>query len=94
MELKALLILCGVLFVLLFIAVVLLRIANRRTDKIMQILKQTSDRLADSILQTEKLKAAIKAMSENRRKADEKIERIHSGDAVGNAIHELSKHKD
>ena len=38
------------------------------------------------------LKEELKIKSENRKKADEKINALHTGDAVDNAINGLSKH--
>lgn len=43
--------------------------------------------------QVQRLTSAGEITAENRRESDEKIEELHSGDAVGNALDELSKHK-
>ncbi len=45
----------------------------------------------DLALENRKLKASIIAFNENRRDADEKIELLHSGDAVDNAVSLLQK---
>lgn len=38
------------------------------------------------------LKNELKFFADNRRKADEKIEKLHSGNALDNAIEQLCKH--
>ena len=38
------------------------------------------------------LKEELRIKNENRKKADEKIENLHNGDTVSNAINSLSKH--
>lgn len=43
--------------------------------------------------QVQRLTSAGEITSKNRRKADEKIEELHSGDALGNALDGLRKHK-
>lgn len=40
-----------------------------------------------------RLSEAARIKDENRRKSDEKIENLHTGDAVDNAIHGLSNDK-
>lgn len=37
---------------------------------------------------------AAKIAAENRKESDEKIDELHNGDACGNALDVLSKHKD
>lgn len=44
------------------------------------------------IQQIEKMQKENKIKSDNREKADEKIESLHTGDTVDNAISSLSKH--
>lgn len=83
-------ILCAILTVLLFVAGNLLRFVSKKNAELIQILQQTSEKLEDSLRETEKMKNSIKALSENRRKTDEKIEKLRSGDAVDNAINGLS----
>ena len=39
------------------------------------------------------LKEELKVKSENRKEADEKINALHTGDALGNALDGLHKHK-
>ena len=43
--------------------------------------------------QVQRLTSTADITSKNRREADEKIEELHSGDALGNALDGLHKHK-
>lgn len=43
--------------------------------------------------QVQRLTSAADITSKNRREADEKIEELHSGDVLGNALDGLHKHK-
>ena len=42
--------------------------------------------------QLSKLREELRIKNENRKKADEKINALHSGDVIANAINGLSKH--
>jgi len=56
-------------------------------------LESTNKELARAIAEQAKLESTIQILKKNRRKADEKINNLHDGDAVNNALDELRKRK-
>lgn len=60
--------------------------------------KETIDKLVGNLNELResncKLEQSINILKTNRETADEKIDDLHNGDSVDNAIDELRKHKD
>lgn len=78
--------------VLVIVAVVFILLWNHGRKKIKEQ-KETIDKLGDqltsAIAEINKLQSAISAYNKNRKEADEKIDALHDGDAVDNAINVL-----
>ena len=90
---KFFLIVCGILlaFVAVFFFLWRLGVAKRKSQKetIDKLVKQLSDLRETNC----KLEQMIDILKQNREKADEKIDNLHSGDSVSNALDELRKRK-
>lgn len=56
-------------------------------------LESTNKELAKAIAEQAKLESTIQILRKNRKEADEKINNLHDGDALGNALNGLHKHK-
>lgn len=56
-------------------------------------LESTNKELARAIAEQAKLESTIQILRKNRKEADEKINNLHDGDALGNALNGLHKHK-
>lgn len=91
---KVLLIALAVLFFLCVMFFMAWRYANKeraRLSKQCKSLRQTLHSVLTRLTQAEQ---AMKIAAENRKESDEKIDELHNGDACGNALDVLSKHKD
>lgn len=90
---KFLLIVIAVLFVALIVLFFLWRLnaAKRKSQK--ETIDRLVNQLNEAIVQQSKLESTIDILKKNRDKADEKIDDLHDGDSVNNAIDELRKHK-
>lgn len=77
------------------IAVLLFVVRNLRNEmKLTKAQLAASEKARDEYAkQVQRLTSAGEITAENRRESDEKVDSLHSGDAVGNALDELSKHK-
>lgn len=92
-AIKLLLIVCAVFLfaVLIFFFLWRLSVGKRKSQK------ETIDKLVQQINEAKQtnseLEYTISVLKKNREKADEKIEELHNGDALANALDGLHKHK-
>lgn len=92
-AIKLLLIVCGVFLfaALIFFFLWRLSVGKRKSQK------ETIDKLVQQINEAKQtnseLEYTISVLKKNREKADEKIEELHNGDALANALDGLHKHK-
>ena len=90
---KFFLILTAVLFVGILLLFFLWRSEKIKRKETQGKLESTNKELARSIAEQAKLESTIQIMKKNRKEADEKINNLHDGDALGNALNGLHKHK-
>lgn len=90
---KFFLIVIAVLFLVCIVIFFLWRICAAKTKS----QKATIDKLIGNLKELResncKLEQTIDILKNNREKADEKIDDLHNGDSVGNALNELHKLK-
>lgn len=92
-AIKLLLIVCAVFLfaALIFFFLWRLSVGMRKSQK------ETIDKLVQQINEAKQtnseLEYTISVLKKNREKADEKIEELHNGDALANALDGLHKHK-
>ena len=92
-AIKFLLIVCAVFLfaALIFFFLWRLSVGKRKSQK------ETIDKLVQQINEAKQtnseLEYTISVLKKNREKADEKIEELHNGDALANALDGLHKHK-
>lgn len=90
---KFFLILTAVLFVGILLLFFLWRSEKTKRKETQGKLKSTNKELARAIAEQAKLESTIQILKKNRKEADEKINNLHDGDALGNALNGLHKHK-
>ena len=90
---KFFLILTAVLFVWILLLFFLWRSEKTKRKEIQGKLESTNKELARAIAEQAKLESTIQIMKKNRKEADEKINNLHDGDALGNALDGLHKRK-
>ena len=90
---KFFLILTAVLFVWILLLFFLWRSEKTKRKEMQGKLESTNKELARAIAEQAKLESTIQIIKKNREKADEKIEELHNGDALANALDGLHKHK-
>lgn len=90
---KFFLILTTVLFVGILLLFFLLRSEKIKRKETQGKLESTNKELARVIAEQAKLESTIQILRKNRKEADEKINNLHDGDALGNALNGLHKHK-
>ena len=92
-AIKLLLVVCAVFLfaALVFFFLWRLSVGKRKSQK------ETIDKLVQQINEAKQtnseLEYTISVLKKNREKADEKIEELHNGDALANALDGLHKHK-
>lgn len=86
---------CALLVLLAALAVLILVLRNLRNEmKLTKAQLAASEKARDEYArQVQRLTSAGEITAEVRKKADEKNAKLHSGDAVDNAIKQLSKSK-
>lgn len=89
---KVLLIIIAVLAVIAVVFLLLWRISKAKLKQTENELAYTRKELSESIAAQVKLEATLEIINQNRNQADEKIENLHTGDVLGNALDGLSKH--
>lgn len=90
---KFFLILTAVLFVGILLLFFLWRSEKTKRKEAQGKLESTNRELAKAIAEQAKLESTIQILRKNRKEADEKINNLHDGDALGNALNGLHKHK-
>ena len=90
---KFFLILTAVLFVGILLLFFLSRSEKTKRKETQGKLESTNKELARAIAEQAKLESTIQILRKNRKEADEKINNLHDGDALGNALNGLHKHK-
>ena len=90
---KFFLILTAVLFVGILLLFFLWRSEKIKRKETQGKLESTNKELARAIAEQAKLESTIQIMKKNREEADEKINNLHDGDALDNALNGLHKHK-
>lgn len=90
---KFFLILTAVLFVGILLLFFLWRSEKTKRKETQRKLESTNKELARAIAEQAKLESTIQILRKNRKEADEKINNLHDGDALGNALNGLHKHK-
>lgn len=90
---KFFLILTAVLFVGILLLFFLWRSEKIKRKETQGKLESTNRELARAIAEQAKLESTIQILRKNRKEADEKINNLHDGDALGNALNGLHKHK-
>lgn len=86
-------ILTAVLFVWILLLFFLWRSEKTKRKEIQGKFESTNKELTRAIAEQAKLESTIQIIKKNREKADEKIEELHNGDALANALDGLHKHK-
>lgn len=90
---KFFLIVCGILILCVVIFFFLWRLSANQNKQKEEIIYKLSKQICDVNKANAQLEQTINILKKNRRKADEKIDNLHNGDSVDNAIDELSKRK-
>lgn len=90
---KFFLILTAVLFAGVLLLFFFWRSEKTKRKETQGKLESTNRELARAIMEQAKLESTVHILRENRKEADEKINNLHDGDALGNALDELRKRK-
>lgn len=90
---KFFLIVTAALVVLVLVLFLLWRAAANKQKRTKATLDKTVKQLHEAIEQQARLESTIDILKANRKEADEKIDDLHNGDAVSNALDELHKRK-
>lgn len=90
---KFFLILTAVLFIGILLLFLLWRSEKTKRKETQGKFESTNKELARAIAEQAKLESTIQILRKNRNEADEKINNLHDGDALGNALNGLYKHK-
>lgn len=85
-ETVVLLLVAGILFFLW-------RHSARKQKETKAALESTKKQLSEAIVYQAKLESTLDILAKNRKEANEKINSLHNGDSVDNAINELRKRK-
>lgn len=91
---KFFLIVCGFLSVACLVFFFAWRLSKNENKQQKIIIDKLSKRLCDVSEANSQLRKSISILKTNREKADEKVDNLHNGDSVGNALHELCDDKD
>lgn len=91
---KFFLIVCGILILCVVIFFFLWRLSANQNKQKEEIIYKLSKQICDVNKANAQLEQTINILKKNRRKADEKVDNLHNGDSVGNALHELCDDKD
>lgn len=78
--------------VVIFALVLTIIYLNTKNKELKQKVKEKDEFLVGAMKELEKLKAELKIRQEERSEADKKVDELHNGDSVSNAIYRLSKH--
>lgn len=88
---KLFLILLAMLFITNSIFFFLWKFAKEKQEETQWKLEEANKYIAKAIREQAKLESTIQILSKNRKEADEKINNLHDGDSISNALNELRK---
>ena len=89
---KVFLIIIAVLFVAVVVLFLLWKLSKSENKRVKNELAVTKNQLETAVKQVKKIEETLDIVNHNRKETDEKIDAMHTGDSVGNALDELSKH--
>lgn len=89
---KVFLIIIAVLFVAVLVLFLLWKLSKSESKRVKDELAVTKNQLESAVNQMKKFEETLDIINHNRRESDEKVDALNSGDSVGNALDELSKH--
>lgn len=82
-----------VLVIAVFVLFLLWRSSVSKRKRTKETLDKVTRQLNEAIVQQAKLESTISILQKNRKEADEKVNGLHNGDSLGNALDELRKPK-
>ena len=89
---KVFLIIIAVLFVAVVVLFLLWKLSKTENKRVKDELAVTKNQLETAVKQVKKIEETLDIVNHNRKETDEKIDTLHTGDSVANALDELSKH--
>ena len=89
---KVFLIIIAVLFVAVVVLFLLWKLSKTENKRVKDELAVTKNQLETAVKQVKKIEETLEIVNHNRKETDEKIDALHTGDSVANALDELSKH--
>lgn len=89
---KVFLIIIAILFVAVVVLFLLWKLSKSESKRVKDELAVTKNQLESAVSQMKKFEETLDIINHNRRESDEKVDALNSGDTVGNALDELSKH--
>ena len=89
---KVFLIIIAVLLVAVVVLILLWKLSKSENKRVKDELAVTKNQLESAVSQMKKFEETLDIINHNRRESDEKVDALNSGDSVGNALDELSKH--
>ena len=89
---KVFLIIIAVLFVAVVVLFLMWKLSKSENKRVKDELAVTKNQLESAVNQMKKFEETLDIINHNRRESDEKVDALNSGDSVGNALDELSKH--
>ena len=89
---KVFLIIIAVLFVAVVVLFLLWKLSKSENKRVKDELAVTKNQLETAVKQVKKIEETLDIVNHNRKETDEKIDALHTGDSVANALDELSKH--
>ena len=89
---KVFLIIIAVLLVAVAVLFLLWKLSKSESKRVKDELAVVKNQLESAVSQMKKFEETLEIVNHNRRESDEKVDALNSGDTVGNALDELSKH--
>lgn len=89
---KVFLIIIAILFVAVVVLFLMWKLSKSESKRVKDELAVTKNQLESAVSQMKKFEETLDIINHNRRESDEKVDALNSGDSVGNALDELSKH--
>lgn len=89
---KVFLIIIAVLLVAVAVLFLLWKLSKSESKRVKDELAVVKNQLESAVSQMKKFEETLDIINHNRKESDEKIDALNSGDTVGNALDELSKH--
>lgn len=89
---KVFLIIIAILFVAVVVLFLMWKLSKSENKRVKDELAVTKNQLETAVKQVKKIEETLDIVNHNRKETDEKIDALHTGDSVANALDELSKH--